>query len=130
MRTLFFCLLLSCTALVHAQQTSLAGLQPDKEYDNVFSKQIYSDSLATTFVIWIKHKVPLHKHAWHTEQVVILEGEGEMILGDTTFIVRAGDHITIPQNTPHAVNVTSAVPLKVLSIQAPYFDGTDRVKLE
>jgi len=38
-----------------------------------------------------------------------------------------GGSIFIPQNTWHYVKVTSAEPLKVLSIQAPNFDGKDRV---
>ena len=127
-----FILLVCCISMYAAsgQQISVSDIQPDKEFENVYSKQLYSDSLTTTFIIWIKQSVPLHKHAYHTEQVVVLEGTGEMILGDSILQVRAGDHITIPLGTPHAVKVTSAAPLKVISIQAPYFDGTDRIKLE
>ena len=41
-----------------------------------------------------------------------------------------GDFVFIPKNTPHSVNVISKVPLKVISVQAPFFDGKDRVLLE
>ena len=50
-----------------------------------------------------------------------------MTLGSITKEIKAGDIIFIPANTFHEVKVTSEKPLKVISIQAPEFDGTDRV---
>jgi quercetin dioxygenase-like cupin family protein len=104
-------------------------IQPDKEYDNVLPRKLYSDAHATGFVIWVKQRVPLHKHATHSETVVVLEGKGEMQLGDQIFAVRKGDIIFIPEGTPHAVTVKRGA-LKVLSVQAPAFDGSDRIPLE
>lgn len=69
----------------------------------------------------------LHKHIKHTEYVKILEGRGEMTLGDKTIKIKKGDWITIPKGTPHGVKVTSRKPMKVLSIQSPKFDGKDRI---
>lgn len=102
---------------------------PQEPFENIKAIQVYSDSLATTFIIYIKHEVALHKHEWHTEQVYILEGTASMRLGDKWFDIKANDFIVIPQNTLHAVKVTSSTPLKVMSIQSPYFDGTDRVMI-
>ena len=62
----------------------------------------------------------------HTEQVYVLEGGGSMTLGDSTFSIKAGDLILIPMGTPHSVITTTDVPLKVVSIQSPKFDG-DRI---
>ncbi len=98
--------------------------------ENVYSRPLYSDSLCSSFVIFIKKEVKLHKHLYHTEHVTVLEGEATMILGEKVFTVKKGDFIFIPKNTPHKVVTTSKVPLKVISMQAPYFDGTDRVLLE
>ena len=53
-----------------------------------------------------------------------------MFLDEKEFVVRKGDFVFIPKNTPHSVKVISNVPLKVLSVQAPFFDGKDRVLLE
>lgn len=100
------------------------------EIENVYSRPLYSDSLCSSFVIFIKKEVKLHKHLYHTEHVTVLEGEATMILGEKVFTVKKGDFIFIPKNTPHKVVTTSTTPLKVISIQAPYFDGTDRVLLE
>lgn len=101
-----------------------------KSYENIYSRPLYSDSLCSSFVIFIKKEVKLHKHLHHTEHVTVLDGEATMTLGDKVFTVKKGDFIFIPKNTPHKVVTTSQTPLKVISLQAPYFDGTDRVLLE
>ncbi len=108
----------------------LDSILPEKAYEHVSVKMIYSDSLTSTFLIWVKTTVPLHKHEWHTEQVVVLDGEANMQIGENIFHISSGDILFIPENTPHGVVVTSEVPLKVLSIQAPQFTGSDRILLE
>jgi mannose-6-phosphate isomerase-like protein (cupin superfamily) len=60
----------------------------------------------------------------------VIDGEANMFLGEKEFVVRKGDFVFNPKNTPHSVKVISNVPLKVLSVQAPFFDGKDRVLLE
>lgn len=103
------------------------SLTPPKDYVNIHAQKIAGDSLVSTFIIFIKENVPMHKHQYHSENVFILEGEGIMTLGSITKEIKAGDLIFIPANTFHEVKVTSTIPLKVISIQAPEFDGTDRV---
>ena len=82
---------------------------------------------ATTFAIWIKKKVKLHKHIYHTENVIIEEGEGEFQLGDSVYQVKKGDVIVIPQDTWHGVIVNSKETMKVISVQSPQFLGKDRI---
>lgn len=106
---------------------SLDTVKAPAAYENIYNRPLFSDSLASSFIIFIKKEVKSHKHLTHTEHVTILEGEGEMILGDKKFTVRKGDIIFIPKNTFHSLKTTSAVPVKVLSVQSPRFDGTDRV---
>jgi mannose-6-phosphate isomerase-like protein (cupin superfamily) len=103
------------------------SLTPPSDFTNIHVQKIAGDSLVSTFVIFIKENVPLHKHQYHSENVLILEGEGTMTLGAITKEIKAGDIIFVPANTFHEVKVTSEKPLKVISIQAPEFDGTDRV---
>jgi mannose-6-phosphate isomerase-like protein (cupin superfamily) len=100
------------------------------EYDNIYNRALYSDSLSSSFVIFIKKEVKKHKHQFHTEHVYILEGEGEMLLGEKKLKVKKGDILFIPKNTIHSLKVTSKEPVKVLSIQSPYFDGKDRILIE
>ena len=107
---------------------SLKELQPATQYENIHVEKISEDSLQSVFVIWIKKRVAEHYHAEHTENIVVITGKAEMTLGDSTFTIQAGDHLTIPKGTRHAVTkVFGRKPLQVLSIQSPNFDGTDRI---
>jgi mannose-6-phosphate isomerase-like protein (cupin superfamily) len=113
-----------------AQHRSLDTIKAPTAYDNIYSFPVSSDSLSSSFVIFIKKEVKKHKHISHSEHVYVLEGEGEMLLGDKTFRIKKGDVIFIPMNTPHAVKTTSVSPVKVLSVQSPYFDGKDRILID
>tara|TARA_Y100000991_G_C21903038_1_gene318956 strand:- start:123 stop:521 length:399 start_codon:yes stop_codon:yes gene_type:complete len=106
---------------------SFDNIKPEKEFENINVKKLSSNSNATTFAIWIKKSVSLHKHIQHTENVYISEGFGLFQLGDSTYNVKKGDLITIPKNTWHGVKVNSKTPMKVISIQSPEFLGKDRV---
>lgn len=98
--------------------------------DNIYNKPLFGDSLASSFVIVIKKEVKLHKHLQHSEHVVVLEGSGNMTLGNKNFEIKKGDVVFIPKNTAHAVKSTGKQALKVLSVQSPNFDGKDRVLIE
>lgn len=118
-----------CSSQIIDKQ-SLVLIHPDKDYENILVKGANCDSLASSFIIWVKKEVKLHKHNFHTENVYVIEGSGVMKLGDAEFEIKQGDYIFIPKNTPHRVKVTSEIPLKILSVQSPYFDGKDREMLE
>ncbi len=107
--------------------SSLDTIKPPASYENIYSRPIGSDSLASSFVIFVKKEVKVHKHVTHTEHVYILEGEGEMMLNYKKLKVKKGDIVFIPKNTVHSLKVTSSKPCKVLSVQSPMFDGKDRV---
>ena len=122
-----FLLLFLFPFFAKAQNQSLDTIKAPLGFDNIYSRTIASDSLSSSFVIFIKKEVKKHKHATHTENVYILDGEGQMLLGDKTFEVKKGDIIFIPMNTVHSLKVTSSIPVKVLSVQSPRFDGKDRI---
>ena len=73
------------------QHQSLTELQTKTEYENISNRKIFTDSLASSFVIWVKKEVKPHKHLSHSEHVYILEGEAEMNLGNEIFPVKTGD---------------------------------------
>lgn len=107
-------------------QTSLESIQPHEEYENLLVKKLYSDSLSSTFVIWVKNGVKAHRHVVHTETIYVLEGEGKFKLGDEAMMLKPGDLFTIPMNVVHSLVVTRG-PMKVISVQSPEFLGKDRV---
>lgn len=107
---------------------SLDSYQPSVEYENIHVLKIADDSLQSSFIIWVKRTVKAHYHAEHSENIVVLEGEAIMTIGQELIVIRKGDYINIPKGTVHSVTqVLSVEPLKVLSIQSPHFDGKDRI---
>jgi mannose-6-phosphate isomerase-like protein (cupin superfamily) len=131
--TLFGIFALCLQFSLHAQQEvkKLKTIKPDSMgFDNVHVKKIYNDQDVSSFLIWVKKDVKAHMHEAHTEQVWILDGKGLMRLGENTFKVKKGDWVCIPKGSVHSVKVIGKKPLKALSVQAPEFDGTDRVFVE
>lgn len=105
---------------------NLLSLNPDIDYENIHVKALDKDSMACTYIIWVKESVTEHYHEEHTEVIYVLEGSGIMNIENATMTLKVGDYALIPANARHSVKVLSADPLKVLSIQTPYFDGSDR----
>ena len=82
-------------------------IRPDSTFSNIHVHQISTDSSSTTFVIWVKNKVKMHKHLEHVENIYVTQGEGKFHLGATTYHIEPGDLIVVPKNTWHGVEVTS-----------------------
>lgn len=110
-----------------AQNLDLRPIRTAQISNPVEVYPLAEDSLVSSFLIYVNDQVRPHYHELHSEHVMVLEGQGIMVLGDSVFAVNAGDFLFIPKGTVHSVSKTSEVPLKVISIQAPIFDGSDRV---
>ncbi len=102
-------------------------MKSEGEYANVFSQNLFSDKRVSSFYIEIKKEVAPHFHKKHSEHVYVISGSGIMKLADEVLYIQSGDLIFIPPHTVHSVVVNSDNPLRVLSIQAPFFNGKDRV---
>jgi mannose-6-phosphate isomerase-like protein (cupin superfamily) len=107
----------------------LDTIKAPANYENIYIRNLYTDTNnVSSFVIFIKKEVKPHKHESHAEHVVVLEGIGMMTLNDRKFKIKKGDVVFIPKGSYHAVvSISKKSALKVLSIQAPFFDGKDRV---
>lgn len=98
--------------------------------DKVYVKLLSSDSLSSTFFIVVPGQIKPHYHQYHTENIVVVSGRAEMQLGEKTIDIKKGDLIIVPKGTRHSVKRKGRKPLKVISVQSPMFDGTDRIMLE
>lgn len=106
---------------------NLEAVKPPASFEGVHTERLWGDTLVTSFLMFIKGKLAVHYHDEHSEHVYVLDGTAEMTLGDKKLTIKKGDFIFIPMGTRHSVNVTSSQPLKIISIQAPWFDGRDRI---
>ncbi|MDH5359106.1 MAG: cupin domain-containing protein [Gammaproteobacteria bacterium] len=72
----------------------------------------------------------LHRHALSEELYYILQGRGEMTLGDELFTVQQGDSVCISPNTPHCIKNTGTDDLKILCCCSPAYSHDDTELLE
>jgi len=129
MKSYFFIAFLMFSSIYHGQENvmKINQIKPSIEFENINVKKISSNPSSSTFAIWIKKKVKVHKHINHTENILIQSGYGQFRLNDSIYSVSSGDLIVVPKNTWHGVIIDSKEPMKVISIQSPEFFGNDRV---
>lgn len=106
---------------------NLDAIKPPASFDGVYTERLWGDTLVTSFLMFIKGKLAVHYHDEHSEHVYVLDGTAEMTMDGRKFTIKKGDFIFIPMGARHSVSVTSPQPLKIISIQAPWFDGRDRI---
>jgi mannose-6-phosphate isomerase-like protein (cupin superfamily) len=72
----------------------------------------------------------LHRHLQSEEIYHIIEGIGEIVLGDDRFEVVAGDTICIPAGVQHKIKNSGKMPLKILCCCSPPYshDDTELIK--
>ena len=71
-----------------------------------------------------------HFHRTTEEIYYILEGEGEMRIGNDSRSVGPGDAIAIPPGMAHTIQNTGAVTLRFLCCCAPGYEHDDTVLVE
>lgn len=128
-RLLLTLVMIVCIGSLYAQKDLIRQarkLKPIQTFDNILTEVLHSDKHSSSYVIWIKNLVKLHKHEKHSEHVYVLRGKGTMRLGEEMREVKKGDLIFIPEGTPHSLIVKGRT-MKVISIQSPEFHGKDRI---
>lgn len=107
------------------------GVETLSRGDGVVSAILHSDggAPATDLTItWVEvdpgAAQEIHSH--DPEQVyVLVEGDGEMTVGDETASISAGDLVHIPSNAAHGIENTGDEPLEYVSAATPAFPGRD-----
>ena len=72
----------------------------------------------------------LHRHPASEEIYHVTQGAGRMTLGDGTLDVAVGDTILIPPGTPHCIEATGSLPLRILCCCSPAYAHEDTELLE
>ncbi len=99
--------------------------------DNIYGKvRLFYDSLSASFLLTIPTETKMHFHESHSEHILLIEGDGIALIGYKTHTLKKNDLIFIPKGTPHKIINTGKNPIKILSIQAPFFDWADHNIIE
>jgi mannose-6-phosphate isomerase-like protein (cupin superfamily) len=92
--------------------------------------EIARDNTSSHHVVALLEAEPLHKHATHDLMVVLLEGQGEMRIGDKTRPIGPRSIVNVPRGVTHSMRNTAKTPLIGYAVFTPPFDGKDRVPVE
>ena len=71
-----------------------------------------------------------HYHPECEEIYYVLEGTGEMRIGDDVSLVRRGDAIAIPPGAVHQIRNTGRSTLKILCCCAPGYEHEDTILVD
>lgn len=72
----------------------------------------------------------LHCHHQTEELYHVTAGQGRMTLGPDHFDVTVGDTVLIPPGTPHCIEATGTIPLRILCCCSPAYTHDDTALLE
>jgi len=72
----------------------------------------------------------LHKHIITEELYHILQGTGEMVIGEDVFTVKPGDTVNIPPGTIHKIKNTGTDELKIMCCCTPPYTHEDTLLAE
>lgn len=92
--------------------------------------EVARDATSSYHVVAMLGAEPLHKHATHDLMVVLLEGEGEMRIGQSTQPIGPRSIVHVPRDIIHSMRNTTNQPLIGYAVFTPPFDGKDRVPVE
>lgn len=108
------------------EELAAEPLAPDRTLRVV---ELGRDAHTSHHLVWIRDRETPHRHDRHDLLVVILRGEGGMLLGDEERAVGEGSVLYVPRGTRHAFRNRSAAPAAAYVVYAPAFDGSDRVEV-
>jgi mannose-6-phosphate isomerase-like protein (cupin superfamily) len=85
------------------------------------------DASSSHHAVALLDREPLHRHDTHDLLVVVVEGEGEMLIGDYTRTIGTHSIVYVPRKTVHSMRNTGKKPVIGYVMFTPPFDGKDRV---
>ncbi|MBU2590233.1 MAG: phosphomannose isomerase type II C-terminal cupin domain [Nanoarchaeota archaeon] len=94
-------------------------------------EQFCCNEAVTVKIITVKpnSKLSLQYHNYRDEFWKVIEGTGQIVLGDQTIDVKVGDEFIISKKISHRI-ITTGTVLKVMEISFGKFDEKDIVRLE
>ena len=97
----------------YAEWLNRTDMIPWNDQD-IYAKIIGYTPQALTAIVWLKDYAPKEVHDNEYEKFLIVEGTCNIIVDDEINALGPGDYFAIPLHKNHLVQVTSAVPCKVI----------------
>ncbi len=75
-------------------------------------------------------ELSLQYHQNRDEFIKIIQGQGEVTIGDKKMLAKKGDEFFIPKTTKHRVKAMNGEEMEILEISFGKFDENDEIRLE
>ena len=98
----------------YAQWINRSDFNNPETVEDIHVKLIAATPQATTAIVWIRYMAPDEVHHDEHEKFLILEGTCDIVVDGKIHSLKAGDFFQIPLHADHRVEVTSAIPCKVV----------------
>jgi mannose-1-phosphate guanylyltransferase/mannose-6-phosphate isomerase len=72
-------------------------------------------------------KISYQSHAKRSEHWILVKGQATVVLNDKDVILKAGEHIFIPQGAKHRIINTSNQPVEFIEVQVGSYFGEDDI---
>jgi len=95
--------------------------------DNIKVTTLGQGPAASHHVVQIRDREVPHLHKLHDATVMMLKGQGYLILETRRIELTGGDVVYIPRGAVHAFTNTGREPAVAFAIYSPPFDGKDIV---
>ena len=93
--------------------------------ENIKVVNLGRSASASQHIVQIRDREILHVHKLHDGTVILLRGQGYLVLADKRIDLKAGDVIHIPRGVAHQYVNGAGEPTVALAVYAPAFDGKD-----
>ncbi len=93
--------------------------------ENIRVANLGRSASSSQHIVQIRDREILHVHKLHDGTVIILRGQGYLVLAGKRIDVKAGDIIHIPRGVAHQYVNGADEPTVALAVYAPAFDGKD-----
>jgi mannose-6-phosphate isomerase-like protein (cupin superfamily) len=84
------------------------------DFKDMHARIIGQDEKAFTAILWMEGATPYEVHKAEFENFLILEGSCTIQMKDQEYPLVAGDYFQIPLHAGHVIQITSAMPCKVI----------------
>ena len=89
-------------------------MQLPENFNEIHIKLIGYTPTSSTAIVWLKNQSPEEIHHYEIESFFILEGSCNVLMNNDVYQLYPGDQFTVPLHVRHTVQVTSAVPCKLI----------------
>lgn len=98
--------------------------------ENIRVDELERTARASTHVVQIRNREPLHIHVEHDLDITLRRGRGTLIFGDQRIKLRMGDFFKIPRGVAHAFINDGVRPAVAYAEFSPPFDGVDSLAVD